>query len=274
MTGSAEAGGAECAMTTRSLSVVLGGRRVVDSVDSRFGSGQVTAILGPNGAGKSSLIRVLAGVDRPDSGEVAWQGRDWFASGRRDRARVAALVEQDAGAELPLTVRMAVELGRTPHGSFLAGHSHGDARIVAAAMIDAGVADFADRQISTLSGGERQRVHLARALAQHPRLLLLDEPTNHLDVHAQLSTLTLVRNLAARDGLAVVAALHDLNLAVGFADNVIVLDAGRLVAAGPPAAVLTPALISRVWRVSATVLSHPVTGAPVIAFDLPERTHS
>ncbi|MET3769529.1 iron complex transport system ATP-binding protein [Marisediminicola sp. UYEF4] len=258
-------------MSARQLSVVLGGRTVVDAVDAELRGERLTAILGPNGAGKSSLIRVLAGVDRPASGALSWAGEDWFATSRRDRARVAALVEQDVSAELPLTVRIAVALGRTPHASFLAGPSRRDDEVIDAAMSDAGVTEFAHRQISTLSGGERQRAHLARALAQEPRLL--DEPTNHLDVLAQLTTLALVRDLATRNGLAVVAALHDLNLAVAFADHVVVLDAGRVRASGPPAEVLTAELILRVWHVAATVLTHPVTGAPVITFDLPERTH-
>lgn len=259
-------------MSARQLSVVLGGRAVVDAVDAELRGGRMTAILGPNGAGKSSLIRVLAGVDRPASGALSWEGEGWFATSRRDRARVAALVEQDVSAELPLTVRMAVALGRTPHASFLAGPSRRDDEVIDAAMADAGVTEFAHRQISTLSGGERQRAHLARALAQEPRLLLLDDPTNHLDVLAQLTTLALVRDLATRNGIAVVAALHDLNLAVAFADHVVVLDAGRVRASGPPAEVLTAELILRVWHVAATVLTHPVTGAPVITFDLPERT--
>lgn len=257
-------------MTARGISVSLGGRNVVESVDCDIRSGLVTVVLGPNGAGKSSLIRVLAGVDHPASGSVRWDDKDWFALTRRDRARQAALVEQDVQAELPLTVRMAVALGRTPHSSMFAGPSRTDGAIVDRAIADVGMEDFASRQLGTLSGGERQRAHLARAFAQEPRLLLLDEPTNHLDVHAQLSTLALVRRLAIDSGLAVVAALHDLNLAVTFADHVVVLDRGRVGAAGAPAEVLTPELIERVWGVSATVLAHPRTATPVIAFDLPE----
>ncbi|HEV7813027.1 MAG TPA: ATP-binding cassette domain-containing protein [Leifsonia sp.] len=257
-------------LVAQNISVVLGGRTVVDDVRAEFSSGLVTAILGPNGAGKSSLLRVLAGVDRPASGGVSWEHEDWFALSRRDRAREAALVEQDAQAELPLTVRMAVTLGRTPHASVFAGPAPEDAAIIDDALADVGITAFADRQISTLSGGERQRAHLARALAQQPRLLFLDEPTNHLDVGAQLATLALVRRLAQANDLAVVTALHDLNLAVTFADRVVVLDEGRVAAAGHPIEVLTPELIESVWGVSATVLAHPRTGSPVIVFELPD----
>lgn len=259
------------AMIASGVSVVLGGRTVVHEVDIELRSGSVTAILGPNGAGKSSLIRVLAGVVRPSSGAVDVDGRDWFSLGRRERARRAALVEQDAHAELPLTVRTAVSLGRTPHGSIFSGPGRDDAAAVDGAIAEVGMAGFEERQIATLSGGERQRVHLARALAQEPRLLFLDEPTNHLDVRAQLSTLDLVRRLAHDNGLTVVVALHDLNLAVTFADRVLVLDEGRAAASGLPADVLTAELIERVWGVSAIVLTHPRTLAPVIAFELPSE---
>ncbi|MBC7723127.1 MAG: ATP-binding cassette domain-containing protein [Burkholderiaceae bacterium] len=256
-------------LSARGITVAIAGRAIVDAVDADIRSGMVTAIVGPNGAGKSTLIRVLAGVDRPTAGTVVWQDRDWFGLSRRARARIAALVEQDSVAELPLTVRMAVALGRTPHADFLSGVSRRDEEITDDAMRRAGVAGFARRQISTLSGGERQRVNLARALAQDPRLLLLDEPTNHLDVRAQLTTLALARSLARDEGLAVVAALHDLNHAITFADDIVVLDGGRLAAAGAPRDILTPELIARVWGVHATVLTHPRTGMPVIAFDLP-----
>ena len=249
--------------------VVRAGRPILDEVHSVASEGRITALLGPNGAGKSTLIRVLAGVDRPDAGSIEFDGADWFALPRKERARTAALVEQDVSTELPLTVRMAVALGRTPHLSMLASPSAHDDAIVEKAMTDAAIIAFADRRIDTLSGGERQRAHLARALAQEPRMLLLDEPTNHLDVRAQLATLELVRRLARDAGLAIVVAMHDLNLAVSFADDVIVLDRGRVVASGDPVRVLTVELIAEVWRVAATVVSHPITGAPLFAFDAP-----
>ncbi|WP_165070487.1 ABC transporter ATP-binding protein, partial [Marisediminicola senii] len=252
-------------MSARGISVELGGRTVVDAVDADILAGSVTAIVGPNGAGKSSLIRAIAGIERPAAGSMTWEGQDWFSLSRRDRARRAALVEQDSHAELPLTVRGAVALGRTPHVPMFAAASRDDAQIVEAAIRDAGMAAFADRQLSTLSGGERQRVHLARALAQQPRLLLLDEPTNHLDVHAQLSILSLASRLAGDHELAVVAALHDLNLAMTFADHVVVLHDGAVAASGPPAEVLDAGLIRRVWRGSAAPPPQPGKGAPGVA---------
>ena len=252
-------------LVSSGTSVRLGGRLVVDGVDLAVGSGTVTALIGPNGAGKSSLIRALGGIRRPDAGRITYEDRDWSGIPRKERARIVALVEQDATTELSLPVRDVVALGRTPHASLLSGESAVDSAAISSALSAAGVSAFATRDFSTLSGGERQRVQLARALAQEPRLLLLDEPTNHLDVSAQLSTLALIRSLAA-GGMGVLTALHDLNLAASFADTVVVLAEGRVVAAGAPGAVLTAEIIGDVYGVTATVLTHPVTGAPLIAF--------
>jgi len=252
-------------LTSSGTSVRLGGRLVVDDVDLAVAPGTVTALIGPNGAGKSSLIRVLAGINRPDAGRITYEDRDWSSIPRKERARIVSLVEQDATTELSLPVRDVVALGRTPYATLLSGESSADETAITSALSAAGVSAFATRDFSTLSGGERQRVQLARALAQEPCLLLLDEPTNHLDVSAQLSTLALLRSLAA-SGMGILTALHDLNLAASFADTIVVLSAGRVVAAGPPTAVLTADTIGSVYGVTATVLEHPVTGKPLIAF--------
>lgn len=251
-------------LSAENVSAAIAGRVIVDGVSIHVESGTLTALIGPNGAGKSTLIRVLAGVLAPTAGRVLYAGADWAATKRRDRARLAALVEQDASTDLAMTVRDAVALGRIPHGSLLGGAA-GDADAVAEALRVTHTGAFADRELSTLSGGERQRVHLARALAQQPRLLLLDEPTNHLDIAAQLEIMQLLRMLS-HDGLTVLTALHDLNLAT-LADQVVVLAAGRVVAAGSPETVLTSELIAEVYGVAATVLTHPVTGSAVIAFE-------
>ncbi|HRN29081.1 MAG TPA: ATP-binding cassette domain-containing protein, partial [Terrimesophilobacter sp.] len=191
-------------------------------------------------------------------------GLDVLGLGRRERARRVAVVEQELASELPLTVRDAVELGRTPHRGLFGG-SAADSPIIASALEATDTARFADRRLETLSGGERQRVHLARALAQEPQLLLLDEPTNHLDVRAQLDAFAVLRGLAG-GGATVLAALHDLTLTASLADHVVVLTAGRVVAEGDPASVLSAELIRDVYGVDAIVLTHPATGRPVIAY--------
>ncbi len=242
-----------------------GRRLIIDDVDCTVPGGSVGALLGPNGAGKSTLLHLIAGVEHADAGAARLGDRDLAALRRRDRARLVALAEQEVQDAPGLRVAEVVALGRTPYLGAFAGPDDRDRLVVRRTLDDLGLVGLADRDYATLSGGERQRVNLARAIAQEPELLLLDEPTNHLDVHAQLTTLGLLRSLA-RDGLTVLAALHDLSLAAGYADHVVVLAEGRVRAAGAPGAVLTPALIREVWGVEATVLEHPATGRPLIAY--------
>jgi iron complex transport system ATP-binding protein len=251
------------------VGVRLDGALIVDGVACSIPAGAVTALIGPNGAGKSTLLHALAGVlpveSAADGGaRVRFGDDDLLAMPRRTRARILALVEQDAGTELPLTVAEVVALGRIPHQGLFADESAQDRQRVQDALVSVGMEAFADRDVTGLSGGERQRVLLARALAQDPRLLLLDEPTNHLDIAAQLSTLSLLGSLAAR-GVTVLAALHDLTLAAGWSDSVVVLSRGRVVASGPTRTTLTPELIGEVYGVRAEFLERP--GArPTIAF--------
>ena len=261
-------------LASERVSWEISGRLILDDVGVLAPAGAVTGLLGPNGSGKSTLLRVLAGVQQAghtappsDAGPATtFDGADLSALPRRERARVLALVEQDAGTDLPLSVLDAVLLGRIPHRSLLAGDSDADRAAARAALETAGAKELADREVGTLSGGERQRVHMARALAQEPRLLLLDEPTNHLDIAAQLHAMRVLRDLAA-DGVTVVAALHDLNLAASTCDHLVLLDHGRVVAAGPVGEVLVPEVLEPVYGVRVDVLAHPRTGRPVLSFD-------
>ena len=226
-----------------------GGRPIVDGVTFALRPGEFLALVGPNGSGKSTLISMLAGLRRPHAGRLTLDGRpiaDWR---RADLARVLALVEQQAETAERLTAREVVELGRTPHLRSLRSPGERDRAVVDAALAAVDMEALAGRLWPSLSGGERQRLHIARALAQEPRLLLLDEPTNHLDVEHQLGLLALLRHR----GASVIAALHDLDHAALFADRVLVMERGRLAALGPPAEVLTPERIAAVFRVRASV---------------------
>jgi iron complex transport system ATP-binding protein len=254
------------ALVASRLTFSRDGRLVIDGVDIDLPVGSFGAVIGPNGAGKSTLLQLLVGTLPVGSGAVLFDGSDLLALRRRDRARLVALSEQHGDGDTGLLVNDVVMLGRTPHIGRWTSEGPADRQVVADALSAVGMSAFADRPFDTLSGGERQRVHLARALAQQPRLLLLDEPTNHLDVRAQLSLLSLVRAQTAA-GITAVAALHDLNIAAAYADAVIVLSDGKVVAAGPAASVLTGELISDVYGVRADVLEHPRTGRPLIAFD-------
>ena len=248
----------------RELTVRIGARALVDAVAFDAPVGAFTALVGPNGAGKSTLLRAVAGIEHTASGMVLLGGDDLLALPRRRRARMIALVEQDAVTELPLTGRDVVRLGRTPHESIVGRGDADAASVVESALARAGATAFADRDVTTLSGGERQRVLLARALAQQPRLLLLDEPTNHLDLAAQLDMVGLVRRLTG-EGVTVVGAVHDLSLAAAHADAVVVIADGRVAAHGPTEATLTPELIAAVFGVRAEWTRNPLTGGPLLA---------
>lgn len=227
------------------------GTVIVDGVTFDVAPGSTVGLLGPNGSGKSSLLRLLAGL-RPTSSGVVVLGGDPIADlSRRQVARRLAMVEQESATDADPTVRDVIGLGRLPHRAPWSPENATDRAMVTSAATTMRTAHLLDRSYTTLSGGERQRVQIARALAQEPTELLLDEPTNHLDVRHQLELLELVRATPT----TTVMALHDLNHAATFCDRLVVLDAGRVRAAGRPAEVLTPALLAEVYGVEAVVES-------------------
>lgn len=254
-------------LVVHGLTVLAGGRNIVDGVTLTAEKGRLTGLIGPNGAGKSTLMRGLLGLQAIEAGSVRFEGEDLLAMPRRSRARRAAFVEQRAGTDARLTGRDVVGLGRIPFQSaWQAGPSPADVVVVEEALAAVGMTEFADRLYHTLSGGEQQRLQIARALAQLPKLLVLDEPTNHLDIHAQLSVLRLLKS-RANAGMTVLLAIHDLNLAAAFCDSLAVQHAGRLVSQGTPEAVLTPGLLRDVYGVEVTLLRNPA-GRPMIAYDI------
>ena len=239
------------ALRARRLGVTLGGARILSGIDLDVSPGEFVALVGPNGAGKSTLLRALAGL-LPAGGTAELDGRAVGAWTAAERARRLALVRQATDLVAAFTVRDVVELGRAPHVGWLARPGAADRAAIDAALGAMGLADLAGRLAPTLSGGEQQRTLLAQALAQDPAVLLLDEPTAHLDVRHRLDLLARVRR-QARAGRAVVAALHDLDLAARFADRMLVLSHGRLVADGAPGDVLRPVLLRDVFGVDAEV---------------------
>ncbi|MDO5628737.1 MAG: ABC transporter ATP-binding protein [Mobilicoccus sp.] len=246
----------------RDLRWQVAGRTIVEDVTVRLAPGRLVGLLGPNGAGKTSVMRMLAGTLAPDSGVVCLDDIDLASLSRRDVARRMAVLEQQVDTVEALPVSHVIDLGRIPHRSRWHGASEEDRRLVVQAARRTGVEHLLERTWHTLSGGERQRVQLARAFAQGGELLLLDEPTNHLDVGRQLEVLATVR----RTDLAVVAAMHDLNLALAYCDEIVVLAQGRCVAAGPPHEVLTADLIAEVYDVRARIRHFDDGAPPVIQF--------
>ncbi|GLX14809.1 histidinol-phosphatase [Pseudomonas straminea] len=237
------------------------GRAIVAGVDLQIRQGETLGLIGPNGSGKSTLLKLLSGIRAPGSGQVQLHGKPLTSLSRRDVARQLAFVEQQADTSDAVTVRDAVELGRTPWLSALQPWSASDERIVMQALADVDMAHMHEHAWSTLSGGERQRVHIARALAQQPQILLLDEPTNHLDIQHQLSILNLVRALP----VTTLIALHDLNQALE-CDRLGVMERGRLVALGEPDEVLTTERLRDTFGVRARYLTDPDDGARILRF--------
>jgi iron complex transport system ATP-binding protein len=247
----------------RGASFAYGAAPALQDVSFAARAGEFVGLLGPNGAGKSTLVRLAAGLLAPAAGEVRLAGLDPHGAPRRTVAQVCALVPQEPNVAWPFTVREAVMMGRAPRQGLLAVPSRFDRGAVEGALEACDLVHLADRRLDALSGGERRRVFFARALAQEPRVLLLDEPTAFLDLGHQVAAMRMA-SVAARAGLCVVAVLHDLNLAAAACDRVVVLSRGRVVAEGPPAAVLTAERVSEVWGVPVWRGENGATGAAVV----------
>jgi iron complex transport system ATP-binding protein len=227
----------------------IGRKAILDGVSFEAQPGRMLGLLGPNGSGKTSLLRLLAGLKRPHSGRITLDRQDIRTIARRAIAQRVAFVEQHATTNADLTVVDVVKLGRFPHRSMFSGWTRADEAAVDGALDRAGMAEKRTDRWHSLSGGEKQRTHIARALAQEPMELILDEPTNHLDIQHQISLMKLVSGLPVTS----IIALHDLNHAAMFCDELIVLQLGRIVASGRPADVLTEDLLRDVFCVEARV---------------------
>ncbi|GIV61573.1 ABC transporter ATP-binding protein [Rhodocaloribacter litoris] len=237
------------ALVAENLSVVLDGKPVLRELGFTVEAGTWVGLLGPNGSGKTTLLRAIGGL-LPYAGTLRVLGREVRAWKPQALARHLAFVRQSASLLFDFTVEELVLLGRAPHKGWLETDTRADRERVRRALARVDLAGFEKRSMLSLSGGEQQRVFLAQALVQEAELLLLDEPTAHLDVHHQFEFIDHVRGLV-RAGCTVIAAFHDLELAARFADRILVLDRGRLAAAGPPARVLTADLIAGVFRMEA-----------------------
>jgi iron complex transport system ATP-binding protein len=242
-----------------------GARRVLHGITLAVEAGELVAVLGRNGAGKTTLLRVASGLLRPDAGGVRVDGRDLAALSARAAARLVGGVPQDDPTEFDFTVREVVTLGRYAHVPPWRAPGPDDRAAIDAALTAADLVSLADRPVTQVSGGERRRASLARCLAQDAAVLLLDEPTSHLDLGHETRVLGVLRDLAHRQGRAVVAALHDVNLAALFADRVVLLEGGRILAQGRPGDVLTEATLRAAFGATVRVLPHPDRpGIPVI----------
>ncbi|WP_158885732.1 ABC transporter ATP-binding protein [Amycolatopsis anabasis] len=235
----------------------------VDGVDLTVPPGQVVAVVGPNGCGKSTLLRAVARIHRPISGRVTVGGADIWRLRPRQAAHRLTLLPQAPLAPEGVTVAGLVAYGRHPHQGLLRQWSIDDERATADAMASTGVADLAEHRVDQLSGGQRQRAWLAMVLAQQTPVTLLDEPTSALDLGHQVEVLDLVRRVASA-GRTVVMVLHDIASAARYADLLVAMRDGRIVASGPPREIVDARLIRTLYDVEADVLTAPGDGAPVV----------
>ncbi|WP_229402530.1 ABC transporter ATP-binding protein [Micromonospora okii] len=245
------------------LSLAYGRTTVVDSIGLDLPAGQLTAVVGPNGCGKSTLLAGLSRLHKPARGAVLLDGQVLARLPVREAARRIGLLPQSADAPDGMTVADLVRFGRQPHQGLLRQWSEQDQRAVDGALAAADVATLADRRLETLSGGQRQRAWIAMAVAQDTPVLLLDEPTAALDLGHQLEVFELLRGLAAA-GRTVVVVVHDLTSACRYADHLVAMLAGQVVAEGAPREVVTTDLVRRLYGVESSVLRDPVTGCPVV----------
>ncbi|MGP3924916.1 ABC transporter ATP-binding protein [Streptomyces sp. 8N616] len=254
----------ESRLTARDLTLAYEERTVVEDLDLEVPHGRVSVIVGPNACGKSTLLRALGRLLRPRRGSVLLDGTELGRIPTRTIAQSIGLLPQTPVAPEAITVADLVSRGRQPHQRWWQQWSEEDERAVTDAMDRTDVTALAERPVDELSGGQRQRVWIAMALAQETDLLLLDEPTTYLDISHQVEVLDLVRQLNRERGRTVVAVLHDLNQAARYADHLVAMKAGRIVAQGCPSQIVTVDLVRDVFGLESVVVPDPVTGSPLV----------
>ncbi|MBF6160613.1 ABC transporter ATP-binding protein [Nocardia cyriacigeorgica] len=241
-----------------------GERVIVDGLNLDIAPGVITTVIGPNGCGKSTLLRSLGRLLKPSTGQVLLDGKAISSMKTKDIARIVGMLPQTPVAPEGLTVADLVARGRHPHQSWIRQWSATDESEVLTALEQTGIADLAHRSLDELSGGQRQRAWISMALAQGTDILLLDEPTTYLDLAHSLEVLDLVDRLHDELGRTVVMVLHDLNLAIRYSDQLIVMREGRIIAKGAPADIIDAELLREVFGLEATVLEDPMSGRPMI----------
>jgi iron complex transport system ATP-binding protein len=239
-------------------------RAVISDLSLKIPGGQVTTIIGPNGCGKSTLLRAVGRLIPSQGGDVHLGNTDIGGMKRKDIAKTIGVLPQSPIAPPGLIVSDLVSRGRHPHQSWIRQWSSSDEEEVNAALEMTDVLDLADRPVDSLSGGQRQRVWISMVLAQHTEVLFLDEPTTYLDLAHSIEVLDLVNRLRRDLDRTVVMVLHDLNLAIRYSDNLVVMRDGDLIATGTPEAIITSELLKDVFELDATVIEDPVVGGPLI----------
>lgn len=258
-------------LTAEGLSVGYGDVTIVKDVSLEIAPGAITALVGPNGCGKSTLLKAFARILTPKSGRVTLDGRSIRDYPTREVAKKMALLPQGPVAPEGLTVTELVAQGRFPHQTLFRQWSPGDRAAVEKAIQMTDLEEFAERPVQSLSGGQRQRCWLAMVLAQDTPLLLLDEPTTFLDLKVQVDLMALLSRIVAEEGRTMLLVLHELNLAAAFADHVVMMREGEIVAEGAGTEVIRPDELQSVFDLRSDVIPDPVTGRPVCLPRTPDQ---
>ena len=238
------------------LTVVIEGKEILHGISAAFSMGKRTAIIGPNGAGKSTLLKALAAINADYEGAVLLDGQEIRTWGRKEIAKKIGILPQGVTAPPDTTVQQLVDYGRFPYRSLFSRDAQKDREVTAWAMAAAHVEQLASRQVQTLSGGERQRVFLAMVLAQQPEILLLDEPTTYLDIAHQLEVMDIVARLNRDYHMTIIMVLHDINHALQYADEIMIVKDGALKAQGLPQEVMTVANLAATFGVRADIFTN------------------
>ena len=254
----------QSALETKSVTLAYEQNVIAKNLSVEIPNGKFTVIVGPNGCGKSTLLRSLSRLLLPQSGEILLNGENIHSQSTREVAKKLGLLPQSAIAPNGIKVIDLVSRGRFPHQKWFQTWSEADQKAVELAMQATGVMDFSQHNVDQLSGGQRQRVWVAMALAQETSLLLLDEPTTYLDIAHQIELMDLFQDLNRIQGHTLVAVLHDLNHACRYADHLIMIKAGEVIATGSPNEIVTEALIKQVFGLSCLILPDPISNTPLI----------
>jgi iron complex transport system ATP-binding protein len=258
-------------LSVKDAQYTIGHNRIINGIDIHFEPGRFHVIVGPNGSGKSTFLKIFSGEIKPQQGMVQYDNVPLIQVDKVSLAQRRAVMSQQPELHFPLAVSEVVMMGRYPHFTYRPNKN--DQNICEAAMAKLEVMHFAHRNYLTLSGGEKQRVQFARVLAQiwdapaaGSRYLFLDEPISSLDIHYQHQFLQIARQLT-REKIVLIAVLHDLNLSIQYADNIVFMKEGRIKAAGKPADVVTAGLIQYVFNIPVSVIENPVSSKPLVVYD-------
>ena len=243
-------------LTAENISVIIGGKKILQDVSHEFLSGKRTAIIGPNGAGKSTLLKVLCLLNEKFSGVVKLDGKNIRDIGKNNLSKVMAILPQERDAPQDMTVRQLVSFGRFPHRKFFGGESQEDSAAIKNALALTKLSDFENRQVISLSGGERQRAWLAMTLAQQPKILLLDEPTTYLDIAHQLEVMEIIADVNRKFSTTIIMVLHDINHARLYSDHVLIIKDKKIFASGEPIKILSAKTLGEVFNVTADTFTN------------------